>query len=57
MEMGTIGYIVIAVLIAAVVVVLSKVSASKRLCPHCHTMMPKKVTKCPKCGKQIPLNY
>ena len=57
MGIGVTNYLIIAVLIAGVVIVYFKVSASKRPCPHCRTMMPKNVTKCPKCGRQIPLNY
>jgi|GEM_PF-3981057 len=52
-----VGIVILVVLVAAVAVILYSVSKSKRLCPHCHTMMPKSITKCPKCGKQIPLNY
>jgi tRNA(Ile2) C34 agmatinyltransferase TiaS len=57
MGIGIIGYVIIAALIVGVIIILYKVSATKRLCPHCRTMMPMKITKCPKCGKQIPLNY
>ena len=57
MGFNWIGLVVPIFLIAGVGAVLYWVSFSKRLCPNCRTMMPKKVTTCPKCGKQIPLNY
>ena len=57
MGIGIGGYAIIAAIIVGVIITFYKVSATKRPCPHCRTMMPKKVTKCPKCGKQIPLNY
>jgi hypothetical protein len=50
-----IGIVIALIVLAAIVLVM--VSGTKRLCPHCHTMMPKKRTACPKCGKAIPLNY
>jgi predicted amidophosphoribosyltransferase len=52
-----IGGIIAIVLVAIAVAALSMISATKRPCPHCHTMMPKGKTTCPKCGKGIPLNY
>jgi hypothetical protein len=57
MRIGIIGYIIVIALIVGVVIVVFKSSARTRPCPHCRTMMPIKKTKCPKCGKQIPLNY
>ncbi|MFZ5433337.1 MAG: hypothetical protein ACOZB3_06130 [Calditrichota bacterium] len=55
--MNSIALIVAIAIVAIVVVAMFLHSASKRLCPHCHTMMPKKVTLCPRCHKNIPLNY
>jgi hypothetical protein len=52
-----VGIIMILVLVGVVGAALYLVSTSKRPCPYCHTMMPKKVVKCPHCRKAIPLNY
>lgn len=49
--------IVIIVLIAIIGTVVYTTSLSKRPCPHCHTMMPKKVTECPHCHKSVSLRY
>ena len=57
MSSTIIGGIIAIVLVAIAVAALSMISATKRPCPHCHTMMPKGKTTCPKCGKGIPLNY
>jgi hypothetical protein len=51
------GTLIIMVLVALAVAVLFRVSASKRPCPHCRTMMPKSVSACPHCHKAIPLGY
>jgi len=52
-----VGVIIAVVVIALLAAIFSRVSASMRVCPHCHTMMSKSKTTCPKCGKGIPLNY
>lgn len=57
MSSGIIAGIIVVVLIAVAATAVSMVSATKRPCPYCHTMMPKKKTACPKCGKGTRLNY
>jgi hypothetical protein len=51
------GTVIMVVLAALVIYVLYTVSTSKRPCPYCHTMMPKKADKCPHCRKSVPLGY
>jgi len=55
--MGIVFYIILIVVVAVAASALYMNSFSKRLCPNCRTMMSKKVTACPKCGKHIPLAY
>jgi hypothetical protein len=57
MGLGVVGIILIIVLVGLAVAALYTVSTSKRPCPHCRTMMPKKASKCPHCHKAIPLGY
>ena len=57
MEIGLTGYVIIAVLVVSGIFAMYKVSGSKRPCPYCHTMMPKKTVTCPHCHKKIPLGY
>jgi len=45
------------IVVVLLVIIISKVSASKRPCPHCHAMMPTKKTTCPNYGREIPINY
>jgi hypothetical protein len=45
------GIIIIVAIAGIAVTAFLMVSASKRVCPHCHTMMPKNVNKCPHCQK------
>lgn len=57
MGLSFVGIIIILAIVAIAVAALYTVSASKRPCPYCHTMMPKKTVKCPHCHKGIPLAY
>lgn len=57
MGLGFGGVIMIIVLIGLVAAVLYTVSASKRPCPFCRAMMPKKAALCPRCHKAVPLGY
>ena len=57
MSSSMIGVLVAIVVIGAIVFAFFKVSGTKRMCPSCHAIMPIKKTKCPRCGKSIPLNY
>ena len=57
MGLSIVNTIVIFVIIAIALVAAYLFSGSKRPCPHCRTMMSKKVTICPHCHKTIPLGY
>jgi ribosomal protein S27AE len=57
MNASLISVLIALVILTSIVIGYFKVSATKRLCPACHTMMPLKKMTCPKCGKGIPLNY
>jgi hypothetical protein len=52
-----VGIIIIIVLVGIAVAAFLTVSASKRMCPFCHSTMPKKSIKCPHCRKAVPLAY
>jgi len=51
------GLLVPVILVGIAAAFLFTVSAAKRPCPHCRTMMPKKAVLCPHCRKTIPLGY
>lgn len=57
MGLDVIGYLVISAVLVSAAAAVYMSSVAKRLCPNCRTMMSKMKTECPKCGKQIPLNY
>jgi hypothetical protein len=57
MGSNIVGYVVFLVLIGVVVAVVYSVSLSKNPCPHCHTIIPRKATRCPHCGKGIVRGY
>jgi hypothetical protein len=57
MGLGIVGTIIIVVLVGVTAAAMYTVSSSKRPCPFCHTMMPKKTAKCPHCRKAVPLGY
>jgi len=55
--MGIVGVIILLVLAGVAIAALVTASGAKRPCPFCHTMMPKKIIKCPHCRKAVPLGY
>ena len=57
MGLSLVGIIIVVILLAIAAAALFAVSGSKRVCPFCHTMMPKKTVKCPHCRKAIPVAY
>ncbi|HEY3295295.1 MAG TPA: hypothetical protein VGL38_07640 [bacterium] len=52
-----VGIIIIVVLVGVAVAAFYTISSSKRMCPHCHSTMPKKSVKCPHCRRAVPLGY
>jgi uncharacterized paraquat-inducible protein A len=52
-----VGVIIIIVLVGIALAAMYGVSGSKRPCPHCKTMMPKKSTSCPHCHKAVRIGY
>jgi hypothetical protein len=56
MSFDVTGIVIIVAFVGLAAVAFYMVSASKRVCPHCHTMMPKKDIKCPHCEKSSAQN-
>jgi hypothetical protein len=57
MESNIVGNImgmtlIVAVTASVTVAIVVLVLLTKRSCPHCRTMMPKKAVACPHCGKE-----